>query len=70
MAMVSWVLAWWVRPLCFVTWASRLTLNLNGGSIFLEEIGLVRFCFVGSTWLWVCVYIYIYMIVQKRIDPL
>ena len=39
--MVSWVLAWWVQPS-----------SLKGSSIFLEEMGLVGFCFVGSAWLW------------------
>ena len=39
--MVSWVLAWWVQPS-----------SLKGGSVFLEEMGLVGFCFVGSAWLW------------------
>lgn len=39
--MFSWVLAWWVQPS-----------SLNGDSVFLEEMGLVGFCFVGFAWLW------------------
>lgn len=39
--MVSWVLAWWVWPS-----------SLNEGFVFLEEMGLVGFCFVESAWLW------------------
>ena len=50
MAMVSWVLAWWVRSLCFVARSRRL--SLNGVLYFLEEMGLVGFCFVGPPWLW------------------